>query len=82
MSPDNLELTELAPDAYSYLKYHLEWVMDPPPFILKRFPDDLIQNIYRVKMKHLAKVAELEAALVKARGEMFADIAEVIPGRG
>lgn len=82
MSPDNLELTELAPEAYSHLKYHLEWVMDPPPFILKRFPDDLIQNIYRVKMQHLAKVAELEAELIKARGAMFADIAKVIPGRG
>lgn len=82
MSPDEFELTELAPEAYTNLKYHLEWMMDPPPFILKRFPDDLIHNIYRIKMLHLAKVAELEAQLIKARGEMFADIAKVIPGRG
>lgn len=82
MSPDEFELTELAPEAHTNLKYHLEWMMDPPPFILKRFPDDLIQNIYRIKMVHLSKVAELEAQLIKARGEMFADIAKAIPGRG
>jgi hypothetical protein len=84
MSPNGIELTELPAEAISHLnlKYHLEWVMDPPPFILKRFPEELVQNIYRVKMKHLAKVAELEARLVQARGEMYADIANVIPDRG
>ncbi len=82
MSPEDMRLTELAPAAQAYIKYHLEWVMDPPPFILDHFPDDLIQNIYRVKMQHLAKVAGLEADLIKARGAMFEDIAKVIPGRG
>ena len=83
MSPNGLELTELPAEAISHLnlKYHLEWVMDPPPFILKRFPEELIQNIYRVKMRHLANVAELEARLVQARGEMYAEIAKVIPER-
>jgi len=82
MDPEEMALTELAPEAHTTLMYHLEWMMDPPPFILKRFPDDLIREIYRVKMQHLARAAELEAEIVKVRGAMFAEVGKIIPERG
>lgn len=82
MDPKEMALTELAPGAQTTLMYHLEWVMDPPPFILRRLPDDLVQNIYRVKMQHLARAAELEAELVKVRGAMYQEIAKIMPGIG
>ena len=82
MDPEDMALTELPPEAQSIPMYHLEWVMDPQPFILRRLPEDLVQNIYRVKMQHLARAAELEARLVTVRGEMYQEIAKIMPGRG
>ena len=57
------------------LRFHPEWVMDPPRIFLERFDEKLVREIYRIKMKHLAEVARLEAQIAEIRGAMYAEIA-------
>ena len=82
MSPNTMTLPEFPNQSPRELQFHPEWVMDPPWIFLHRFDEDLVKEIYRVKMTHLARVAQLEAKIVEIRGAMFNEIAEVMQKRG
>ncbi|GEM_PF-3461702 len=82
MSPNPMNLPEIPRSYHQELRFHPEWVMDPPRIFLERFDEELVRDIYRIKMKHLARVAQLEAQMVEAQGAMYAEIAEVMQKRG
>ena len=55
-----------------------EWVMDPPPFILRRLPDDIVFGMYRVKLGHLAKISELAGEINRVESNMYNEVAEMM----
>ncbi len=55
-----------------------EWVMDPPPWIVPLLQEDVIQQIYRIKMKRLAELARLEVQAMQVKVAMLDDIAKVL----
>lgn len=51
-----------------------EWVTDPPPWIISRLRDDIIIDIYKIKMRGLAELAEIEKQIKEIESRMFSDI--------
>jgi len=77
MNSDELKLPEMEKSVFaSNLYLRKEWVMDPPPWIVSRLPDDIIVNIYRIKMNHLAELAKTEIRIKEIESKMFSDIAK------
>jgi glycerol-3-phosphate dehydrogenase len=82
MGPEEMKLAEMEkaiyeidPSKYSIRK---EWVMDPPPFIIRRLPDDILFEIYKTKIQHLAKVSELMSQINQVEAEMQNSVAELM----
>ncbi len=82
MSPNPMTLPDLPQPLSAQLRFHPEWVMDPPWVFLEKFDEELVREIFRIKMQHLAKAAQLEAQIVETRGAMYNEIAEVLLKRG
>lgn len=64
MNPEEMKLPEMEKSVYSDLSklfVRKEWVMDPPPFLREILPKEILIDVYRAKLRHLAKVAELES---------------------
>lgn len=59
-----------------------EWVMDPPPWIAVKLEERILKDIYRVKAKTLAEVAELEMKIKGAEARMFNEIAAIMEKGG
>jgi hypothetical protein len=79
MSPDEMKLPELEKSVFaSTLFLRKEWVMDPPPWIVSRLRDDLLVNIYAIKMKYLAELAKIEIKTKEIESRMFSDIAKAM----
>ena len=47
------------------LKYHPEWVLDPPPWIIQYLDKDNLMKIYRIKLEGLAKIKEIESRVIR-----------------
>lgn len=82
MGPEEMKLAEMEkaiyeidPSKYSIKK---EWVMDPPPFMIGRIPDDILIEIYKTKIQHLAKVSELKSQINRVEAEMHNNVAELM----
>lgn len=54
-----------------------EWVMDPPPWIAIKLPDEVVQQIYAIKVRHLAEIAELGVRSKQIEAGMFNEIAKL-----
>jgi len=68
-----MRLPEVENTAFVTGKYlKREWVMDPPPFVLERLPDIVMVDIYKVKLKHLADIAQVEANMLREVAELLA----------
>ena len=78
MDPENMVLSELDPKALTTVKLHHEWHMDPPPFILRRFSDELVKEIYSIKVKYLAQVAKIDVRMAEIRGSMLEEIGKTM----
>ena len=79
MDPQEMKLPELEQSAItSNVLLRREWVMDPPPWIMQRLPEDLVVNIYRIKMEGIAEIAELESQMKVVEAKVYRGIAEVI----
>lgn len=79
MSPEEMKLPELEKSVLaSTLFLRKEWVMDPPPWIVSRLRDDLLVNIYAIKMKYLAELAKIEIQTKEIESRMFSDIAKAM----
>lgn len=77
MNPEEMKLPEMERSVFaSNILIHKEWVMDPPSWIVSRLHDDLIIDIYRIKMDHLAEVTKLEAQIREIESRMFSKIAK------
>ena len=77
MNHEEMKLPEMEKSVFaSSVLMHKEWVMDPPPWIISRLHDDLIIDIYRIKMDHLAEVTKLEAQIREIESRMFSEIAK------
>lgn len=82
MGPEEMKLAdmekavyEIDPSKYSIKK---EWVMDPPPFIIRRLPDDILFEIYKTKIQHLAKVSELMSQINQVEAEMQNSVVKIM----
>jgi hypothetical protein len=79
MNAEEMKLPEMEKSVFgSNVFLRKEWVMDPPSWIVSRLRDDLIVNIYRIKMNHLAELAKLEAHIKEIESKMFSEIAASI----
>ncbi|HSG27358.1 MAG TPA: hypothetical protein VLA34_02670 [Candidatus Krumholzibacterium sp.] len=56
----------------------LEWVMDPPPFIIDKLSDEVMTEVFQAKMEGLARIAKLEAQMKEVEAEVFQKIAKTI----
>jgi len=82
MNPEEMKLPELEKSVFaSKVFLRKEWVMDPPPWIVSRLRDDLIVDIYRIKMKHLAELAKIEVQILELESRMFNEIAKAMEQR-
>ena len=86
MEPDEMKLAEMEKSIYAFdpSKYGIrrEWVMDPPPFITRKLPDDILFGIYRIKIQHLAKVSELVSQINQVEASMQNEVAELMNKMG
>ncbi len=72
MRPEEMKLTE--PEKFglaSKIAFNPDWVIDPPPWIIARLPDDILVDVYKTKLEHLAEIAKIES-------RMFSKVAEVM----
>ena len=73
MRPEEMKLPEVGKSWLSTEPFRREWVMDPPPWI--RLPDDLVVDIYRIKMNYLVQLTKIEMQIKELEGKMFGEIA-------
>ena len=81
METDEMKLADMekAASATDYrFKFQKEWAMDPPPFILRKLPDDVIINIHRTKLNHLAKVSEMVSQINKIEAAVLNEISQMM----
>ena len=79
MNPEDFKLPEFDQIAYSARKVYLkEWVIDPPPWILRRFSDELVAEIYKIKMEGLAEITEIESQKLAVEGKVLRGIAKIL----
>ncbi len=77
MNHREMKLPELESSVFaSNVFLHREWVMDPPPWIVQKLRPVLLENIYRIKMKHLAELSKIEVQIKEVEARMFSEIAK------
>lgn len=77
MNPEKMKLPEMEKSVFaSNVFLRREWVEDPPPWIVSRLRDDLVVDIYRIKMNHLAELAKIEVQIKEIESKMFSEIAK------
>ena len=58
-----------------------DWIMDPSPFFLERFPDEVVTEIYAIRMKAFAEILEVNSKVMEINANMCRKIAEAVhPG--
>ena len=81
MGPEEMKLAETEKAIYeidSSKFFKKEWVMDPPSFMISRIPDDILIEIYKTKIQHLAKVSELKSQINQVEAEMYNNVSELM----
>ena len=82
MGPEDMKLAEMEKEIYALdsnkIRIRKEWVMDPPPFIIRKLPDDILFGIYKVKLERLAKVSELSSRINLEEANMYNEVAEMM----
>ncbi|MEN8157820.1 MAG: hypothetical protein ABFS10_12790 [Bacteroidota bacterium] len=79
MSPDGMNLPESEKALVSSnVLLRKEWVMDPPPWIISRLPDDLILDIYRIKVRHFAELAKIEGQIKELESKMYNEVVKAM----
>jgi hypothetical protein len=80
VNPEELKLPELEPTVFaSSVFLRKEWVMDPPPFIARRLPEELLSQIYKIKIQGLSQIAEFQSQINAVEARVFGQIAEILP---
>jgi hypothetical protein len=79
MNPEELKLTHVNKEAIiSDAVFRNAWVTDPPPHYLHRMPDELVTKIYGIKMRHLSRLAKIEAQIKEIEAEMYNDLVKAM----
>jgi hypothetical protein len=83
MDPSEMKLPDLDDSIFtSHSLIPMEWIIDPPPWIAKRLPDDILVNIYRTKLQHRAECAKIATRLKEVESQLYSDIAQLMsPGK-
>lgn len=78
--PEKMHLPQLEPAAFTAgLLLQREWYMDPPPFIVRELPDDVLFKIHRARLQGLAEIAELQSKMKEIEARVLREVAEVMP---
>ena len=81
MNGDQMKLPQVENSAFTSARYlQLEWHIDPAPWVIQRLPDDLVRDIYRIKIQGLAKVVDIQMKQLAVQAEVYTQIAEVLQG--
>ena len=79
MNQREMKLPELESSVFtSKVSLHREWVMDPPPWIVQKLRPIVLENIYKIKMKHLAELSKIEVQIKEVEAKMFSEIAKTM----
>ncbi len=86
MGPEDMKLADMEKAIYAVdpnkVGIMKEWIMDPPPFILRRLPDDIVFGMYRVKLEHLAKISDLAGEINRVESNMYNEVAGMMNKMG
>ncbi len=75
---DDMRLPNVSETAITALAKNWEWYMDPPPFLTRILPDDILVNIHRVKIQHFAELAKIESRIKLNEAKMLNEMAEIL----
>ena len=78
MNPEDIKLGDFGDMEFSATKHiPIAWVIDPP-WILRRFPDELVAKIVRIKVEGVAEIVELKSKILAREAKVYKDIADVL----
>ena len=78
MSPRDIVLPKFNPDLPHRAIFKLEYVMDPPPFILDRLEDKVVLEIYKTNMHYAMELMKMEQKLIRMDMERMEKVSNLI----
>jgi hypothetical protein len=79
MGPEEIKLPQVHASSFlTAAQFHKEWVIDPPPFLLRCLSEDQVKAIYKVKLEGLAQIARLEIQMKEIEATTFEKVGKLL----